>query len=710
MSDPFHIAARALRSGRRNCADCGVRFQLSHEATGEVEYCDACRTRRARLIERLADKFHLIPKEAVPIPRADANNLQKCADCGKEFQPNARGMPLDHCCEECHGKRMNLVDNIALQTFKGWHSTEKPKERAKAKRLWRYALIIAAIGGALWFAAPPARKAYHGWREKKHFARATAYYAKGDYRRSMIDARNTLVFNWDNTEAIRLMAKTCEALHSPQALEWRARFAQLVPNDLENSLGWAAAAIRAGDYPSADRILKQIPYADHDTATFHHLSALLALNRRDSIKAEYHWAEAAKLNPADDGYKLNMAALRLKLGSASERTNALDLLGQLSVSSKERLPAMRALLSDAIRHGEHAHARQLAIALAEDQKDQKALFSDKLLRLATLNILQDPDFPIWRARLEAESADRPESAYELLIWMNRNGFAKDVPALIPKLKQEDIMRPPLSIAVADSYAVLRDWSNLQKLLKAAKWGNMDYVRLATLAWALQNSEDRNGAASMWKNALNAAESRLERMETLARSAISWGWNDRAEEALWKITTFSVQSPTWVLQALWNRTLQRGDTDKLRTIARLMLQANPKGVTARNNYIFLSLLKRTEEGAPHLAAETLYKENPTNPTVVSTYGLSLFLLGRARAAEEVMETLQPAQLREPSLAFYYGIFLAGAKRGAKAQEYFQLAEKIYRLLPEEQALKDRVLQKAPAPPPKKAPSTPQPAGK
>jgi hypothetical protein len=166
----------------------------------------------------------------------------------------------------------------------------------------------------------------------------------------------------------------------------------------------------------------------------------------------------------------------------------------------------------------------------------------------------------------------------------------------------------------------------------------------------------------------------------------------------------------VLQALWNRTLQRGDSDKLRTIARLMLQANPKGVTARNNYIFLSLLKRTEEGAPHLAAETLYKENPTNPTVVSTYGLSLFLLGRARAAEEVMETLQPAQLREPSLAFYYGIFLAGAKRGAKAQEYFQLAEKIYRLLPEEQALKDRVLQKAPAPPPKKAPSTPQPAGK
>ncbi len=719
MSDPFHIAARALRSGRRICADCGNRFQVSTDTTGEVECCDACRSRRARLIERLADKFHLIPKEVVAKPRDDANNLQKCADCGKEFQPSARGIPIDNCCEDCHGKRMNLVDNIAEQTFRGWHPTEKPKQRIWVKRLWAYGILSAVLGTALWFGTSPARKVYHGWREKKHFAKATAYFAKGDYRHAMIDARNTLVFNWDNKEAIRLMARTCEALHSPQAVEWRARFAQLVPNDLENSIGWAGDAIRAGDYPTADRILKQIPDADHDTAAFHHLSALLAINRRDSIKAEYHWAEAAKLNPSDDGYKLNMAGLRLKLGSTTERTSALDLLNQLSVTSKERIPAMRALLSDAIRHGEHIHARQLAIALAEDPKDPKeprALFSDKLLRLSTLNILNDPDFPIWRARLEAECTERPAAAYELIIWMNRNGLAKDIATLLPKLKPATILEPPVSVAVADSYAVLKDWSNLRNLLKQAKWGSMDYVRLATLAWALENSGDHTGAASMWRNAMTAAESRIERMETLARSAITWGWIDRADDALWKITTFSVQSPTWVLQALWNRTLQRGDTDKLRTLARLMLQANPKGATARNNYVFLSLLKRTEEGSPHQAAEALYKESPTNPTFVSTYALSLFYLGRYRSAAELMETLQPEQLREPSIAFYYGVFLAGSKLPSKAEQYFKIAaDKHYRLLPEEQALKDRALKKtSPMQPgtvtPKKQPATPLPPGK
>ena len=79
-------------------------------------------------------------------------------------------------------------------------------------------------------------------------------------------------------------------------------------------------------------------------------------------------------------------------------------------------------------------------ALAEDPK---APFSDKLIRLSTLRTLKDPDFPIWRTRLEAEAADRADYAYELLIWMNRNGYATEVPALLPKINPEFISHPPV---------------------------------------------------------------------------------------------------------------------------------------------------------------------------------------------------------------------------------------------------------------------------
>ena len=156
-----------------------------------------------------------------------------------------------------------------------------------------------------------------------------------------------------------------------------------------------------------------------------------------------------------------------------------------------------------------------------------------------------------------------------------------------------------------------------------------------------------------------------------------------------------------MQTLWTRTLKRGDTDRLRNLARLMLQANPKSVAARNNYVFLSLLRRTEEGSPHLAADTLYKENPVTPSVISTYALSLFLMDRPRPAAEIMETLTPAQLREPAHAIYYGMFLTASKRAAKAAEYLKLGEK-WPLLPEERAMLDRVMDKAtsvqPAPSP------------
>ena len=118
------------------------------------------------------------------------------------------------------------------------------------------------------------------------------------------------------------------------------------------------------------------------------------------------------------------------------------------------------------------------------------------------------------------------------------------------------------------------------------------------------------------------------------------------------------------------------------------------MTARNNYIFLSLLKRTEEGSPHQAAQALYNEEPKNPQVVSTHALSLFLQGRASSAVTLMEGLQPEQLRDPSLNYYYGIFLAGAKRTAKAEEVLKLTDKSFRLLPEEEALRERVMKKAP----------------
>jgi len=581
-----------------------------------------------------------------------------------------------------------LVTLHADESFRGWRVKKAKRLWLRSKRLWLpivgIALVIL-ISQAAW---RPAKAAYYRWREHKHLDRAVEYFEKRDYKRAIIDARSVLAFNAGNKDALRLVAKTLEILRSPAAIEWRATLGRLAPDDLENTLGWASGAIQIGDFPTANRLLASTKPADRGTALYHQLAASVAMYKRDAVKAEYHWSEAAKLDPKEDVYKLNIATARLRLGSALERTTAIELLNQLRLKSEERLPAMRALISDALGHLETERALALAKALADDPK---AAFSDKLLRLSTLKVLADPDFSIWRARLEAEALDRADYAYELLIWMNRNGYAKEVRTLTPRIPKEIVSRPPVSIAVADSYAVAQDWVELQAVLEDSSWYHMDYVRLATLAWANEKLGDTRASTAAWKNALVATTGARDRIETLAKAALSWGWEQRAEDALWSLTT-GPHRPTWVLQTLWIKSLKRADTVKMQKIARLMVDANPKSVAARNNYIFLSLLLRSSDGSPHVAAETLFRENPTNPSAVSTYALSLFQLGRARAATEAMETLKPAQLHEPAVAIYYGSFLVAARRAARAEEYLEIGKQ-WPLLPEEQAMFQRISREA-----------------
>jgi len=96
------------------------------------------------------------------------------------------------------------------------------------------------------------------------------------------------------------------------------------------------------------------------------------------------------------------------------------------------------------------------------------------------------------------------------------------------------------------------------------------------------------------------------------------------------------------------------------------------------------------------AEGLYKQEPNDPMVASTYGLSLYKLGRPWEAVAVMNTFTPEQLKSPGVAPYYGVFLAAAGQIDQAAPYLNLPTKAS-LLPEERALIAKVQGAAPPPP-------------
>jgi hypothetical protein len=88
------------------------------------------------------------------------------------------------------------------------------------------------------------------------------------------------------------------------------------------------------------------------------------------------------------------------------------------------------------------------------------------------------------------------------------------------------------------------------------------------------------------------------------------------------------------------------------------------------------------------ARELYGKYPTNSTVVTTYAFAMHKEKKTRAALEALKALSAEQLREPSVAAYYGIILAESGSQAQADEYLRLAQAAP-LLPEEKALLAKV---------------------
>ncbi len=88
------------------------------------------------------------------------------------------------------------------------------------------------------------------------------------------------------------------------------------------------------------------------------------------------------------------------------------------------------------------------------------------------------------------------------------------------------------------------------------------------------------------------------------------------------------------------------------------------------------------------ARELNQKEPGDGSFASTYAFALYQTGDTAGALRVFSALFPEQLRDPSVALYYGVILAGA--GHKQEAAAALAKTGgAKLLPEEKALVESV---------------------
>ncbi len=551
------------------------------------------------------------------------------------------------------------------------------------------ALVIAFLLGALFFNY--GSKLFEDWRQNRLLHRAAALLQEGKLSEASQAAQELLGQHPDSLPALYVLAEAAEKQNLEEAVSWREQIARLLPKDPDSQLNFASAALRFGKLDVARKALDQIAPTDRDTAAFHVVAGWLARAEGNLAEQEEQCAAAVKKEPNNDLYQFNLAALRIHSTDAEKSAKARDTLQRLSKVTPYRTGTLRALLNDAVDRNDLAEADNFAQQL---QMSPEVTFGDYLLCLNFYRKLDEKKFRLLLEKVKPFAARNSSDLASLIDWMNQNGLAGDVVKWIDKLPAAQLGSPPTSIAVADAYAVVKNWSRLKRwtrITATAGWGDSEYLRLAYQAIATRQSQSRSGGTAntefetLWRSAEQLTNEQPEHELALARLASKWELENESEE-LWQRVAENPPMRREALEALRRLYRTKNETGKLYDVLQRLHESSPNeaSIAADLARLGLNLEQNTERS--HQLAREAYDRAPKEVNCAVTYAFSLSRLGRNPEGLAIVQNLPPDQLHDQHAAVYVALLLAEASQLDGAQEYIAAAEngKIY---PEEKKLLD-----------------------
>src|SRR6266542_1216513 len=394
------------------------------------------------------------------------------------------------------------------------------------------ALVIAFLLGALFFNY--GSKLFEDWRQNRLLHRAAALLQEGKLSEASQAAQELLGQHPDSLPALYVLAEAAEKQNLEEAVSWREQIARLLPKDPDSQLNFVSAALRFGKLDVARKALDQIAPTDRDTAAFHVVAGWLARAEGNLAEQEEQFAAAVNEEPGNDLYQFNLAALQIQSTDTEKNAKARAVFDRLSKVAPFRTGALRALLNDAVARNDLAAADNFAQQL---QMSQEVTFGDYLLCLTFYRKLDEKKFRPLLERVKPFAARNASDLTSLMSWMNENGLAEDVVKWIDKLSKDELISPPVSVAVAAAYANTKNWSRLRRWTGAGSWGDSDYLRIAYQAIATRQSQSRNSGPAhaeferLWRSAEQATNEQPEHELDLARLASKWNL-EKESELLW----------------------------------------------------------------------------------------------------------------------------------------------------------------------------------
>ncbi|HTL79337.1 MAG TPA: tetratricopeptide repeat protein [Candidatus Babeliales bacterium] len=570
------------------------------------------------------------------------------------------------------------------QSSGGTHSTFQ-------RQLRRSRLAIAIAGSAIAFLlgvflVSCGSKLYENWRERRLLHQTTTLLQEGKLSEAAQMAQELVRRRPDSLAALSILADTAERQNLEEAVAWRERIARLLPRDPESQLNLASAALRFGKLDLARETLNRVSPSDRDGAAFHVVAGWLARAEGNFAEQEEQFAAAVKKEPKNDLYQFNLAALQIRSKDAEKSKDARDTLERLITIAPYRTGALRALLNDAVERNDRTAADGFAQQL---QMSPEVTFADYLLCLNFYRKLDEKKFRQLLEKVKPFAARNASDLASLIEWMNQNGLAGDVVKWVDKLSPARLTSPPASVAVADAYGTVKNWSRLKRWTRTGNWGDAEYLRLAYGATAERHLRSGNDSSAksefetLWRSAAELSEDVPERELMLARLATKWQLANQAEE-LWMRVEENSARRREALDNLRQLYRAKDETTKLYAILQRLHESSPNEapITADLALLGLDLGENTESS--HQLAKEAYDRAPNEVNCAVTYAFSLHRLGRNAEALAIIQSLAPDQLHDPHAAVYVALVLVVGNELEGAKDYIAAAEN-GKLYPEEKKL-------------------------
>jgi len=533
-------------------------------------------------------------------------------------------------------------------------------------------------GAGIWWGRP----AYRSRKQRLQLAQAQNYLAKGDLANCSLCARQVLSLDRSNLLACQLMAGLAEKTGSPALLDWRQRIVEVSPT-LENRLLLASTALRfqRPPYPLTTRTLDDVRAGATNLPAFHVVAAELGLRLKEPETAQFHFRAAARLDPTNELYQLNLAALCLASTNSAFATEARARLDSLRRSTNLGTFALGWLIEDCLRRQDRASATVWSVQLVAHPRCTTEA------RLQHLNLLlpgEGPEFTSYLESFKQRASTNVAEVRSVCAWMIQHERAVEALRWLTNLPPATCAQQPVPLATTEAYVALKDWSAVQDFLAGQRWADLEFMRLAFLSQAFLQKKEIS-APTLWRSAVRETRDRLGPLVILLNLADSWQRRQDKEDLLWHVYQRHPEE-RWTLGELARLYQTQGNTRGLNKLFGVLADLDPKDFQARNNLAATSLLLKLNLSKTFELARDLHAERPNDAIIASTYAFALHLRGSTEQGLAVFHELKPEVLDDPSVALYYGVLLSASGQQTQARRYLDLTPSA-RLLPEERQLLD-----------------------